>query len=168
MIQNHVDMLSGKVHAVPTRSRQLQRTQRRSFATCACSLASAFPTSGVVDHNATVTSEVYPLRQKHGLVPHRRLGPPQGHQRQGRERSRRQCRVISDALRAYTNGRKDDWDSQLTLAEFAIINAASTLGDNLTPFFIDCGAHPRPRSLRHTTTAPTASCRRTMRSGCRS
>ena len=38
--------------------------------------------------------------------------------------------VISDTLRAYANGRKDDLDSHLTvtLAEFAINNAASTLG----------------------------------------
>ena len=51
--------------------------------------------------------------------------------------------VISDTLRAYANGRKDDWDSHFTLAEFAFNNAASTLGDTLTPFFIDRGAHPR-------------------------
>ena len=37
----------------------------------------------------------------------------------------------------------DDWDRQLPLAVFAINNAASTLGDGLTPFFIDRGAHPR-------------------------
>ena len=58
--------------------------------------------------------------------------------------------VISDTLRAYANGRKDDWDSHLTLAEFAINNTASTLGDDLTPFFIDRGAHPRlPLSPPH-------------------
>jgi hypothetical protein len=51
--------------------------------------------------------------------------------------------VIGDTLRAYANGRKDDWDRQLPLAVFAINNAASTLGDGLTPFFIDRGAHPR-------------------------
>ena len=57
--------------------------------------------------------------------------------------------VISDTLRAYANGRKDDWDSHLTLAEFAIHNTASTLGDDLTPFFIDSG-HPRlPLSPPH-------------------
>ena len=50
--------------------------------------------------------------------------------------------VISDTLRDYANGRKDDWDSHLTLAEFAINNTASTLGNDLTPFFIDCGALP--------------------------
>ncbi len=51
--------------------------------------------------------------------------------------------VISDTLRAYANGRKDGWDRQLPLAVFAINNASSTLGDGLTPFFIDRGAHPR-------------------------
>jgi hypothetical protein len=58
--------------------------------------------------------------------------------------------VIGDTLRAFANGRKDDWDKQLPLAEFAINNAASTLGDGLTPFFIDRGAHPRlPLSPPH-------------------
>ena len=51
--------------------------------------------------------------------------------------------VIGDTLRAYANGRKDDWDQHLPLAVFAINKAASTLGDGLTPFFIDRGAHPR-------------------------
>ena len=50
----------------------------------------------------------------------------------------------------YANGRRDDWDSHLTLAKFAINNAASALGDDLTPFFIDRGAHPRlPLSPPH-------------------
>ena len=39
--------------------------------------------------------------------------------------------------------RKDDWDRHLPLTVFAINNAASSLGDGLTPFFIDRGAHPR-------------------------
>ena len=51
--------------------------------------------------------------------------------------------VIGDPLRAFANGRKDDWDRQPPLAVFAINNAASTLGDGLTPFYIDWGAHPR-------------------------
>ena len=50
--------------------------------------------------------------------------------------------VISETLRAYANVRKDDWDSYLTLAELDINNTASTLGDDLTPFFIDRGADP--------------------------
>ena len=51
--------------------------------------------------------------------------------------------VISDTQRTYANGRKDDWDGHLPLAMFAINNAVSTLDSDLTPFFIDRGAHPR-------------------------
>ena len=60
--------------------------------------------------------------------------------------------VISNTLRAYANGRKDDrdWDSHLTMAESATNNAASTLDDDLTKFFIDRGTHPRlPLSPPH-------------------
>ena len=56
--------------------------------------------------------------------------------------------VLGDTLRAFANGRKDDWDVWLPYAVFAINNAASTLGGELTPFFIDRGRHPRmPLSL---------------------
>ena len=78
--------------------------------------------------------------------------------------------VVSDTLRAYANGRKDDWDGHLPLAVFAINNAASTLGGDLTPFFVDRGAHPRLplgvpcRCLA--TTQPPASRLHTTRSGC--
>ncbi len=53
--------------------------------------------------------------------------------------------VIGDryAARFRKRARKDDWDRQLPLAVFAINNAASTVGDGLTPLFIDRGAHPR-------------------------
>ncbi len=40
-------------------------------------------------------------------------------------------------------GRKDDWDRQRPLPEFAISNADSVLGGGLTPSFIDRRAHPR-------------------------
>ena len=57
--------------------------------------------------------------------------------------------ILPFTLRPSANGDKDDWDSHLTPAEFAINNGASTLGDNLTPF-IDHGAHPRiPLSPQH-------------------
>ncbi len=51
--------------------------------------------------------------------------------------------AIGDMLRAFANGRQDDCDVQLPLAVFAINKAASTLGNGLTPFLIDRGAHPR-------------------------
>ena len=51
--------------------------------------------------------------------------------------------VVSDTLRAFANGRKDDWDGHLPLVVFAINNTTSTLGGDLAPFFISRGAHPR-------------------------
>jgi hypothetical protein len=73
--------------------------------------------------------------------------------------------VISDTLRANADGHKDDWNVHLLPAEFAINNAASTLGDGLTPFFIDRGAHPRlplspPRDARATGETPEYYARR--------
>jgi hypothetical protein len=71
--------------------------------------------------------------------------PPQPRQRRGGV-------VVSDTLRAFANGRKDDWDGHLPLAVFAINKATSTLGGDLTPLFrvIDRGAHPRlPLSPPH-------------------
>jgi hypothetical protein len=53
--------------------------------------------------------------------------------------------VLGDTLRTFANGRKDDWDVWLPYAVYAINDAASTLGGDLTPFFIDRGQHPRLR-----------------------
>ncbi len=56
--------------------------------------------------------------------------------------------VLGDTRRAYANGLNGDWDVWLNYAIFTINNSASTLGGELTPFFIDRGAHPRlPPSL---------------------
>jgi hypothetical protein len=69
-------------------------------------------------------------------MPHRRLGVSQEHQCQGE----RANGIVSDTLHAYANSRKDDWDDRLPLTVFAINNAASTLGGDLKPFFVDRGA----------------------------
>jgi hypothetical protein len=51
-------------------------------------------------------------------------------------------------VQGFANGSKDDWDVWLPYAVFANNNPASTLGGDLTPFFIDRGQHPRlPLSL---------------------
>ncbi len=91
--------------------------------------------------------------------------------------------VVSDTLRVFPNGRKDDWDDHLsrpvplTVTVFTINNlnlnrdrdaSESTLGGDLTPFFIDRGANPRlplspPRDLT-TRTSPPASRRHITRS----
>ncbi len=57
--------------------------------------------------------------------------------------------VLGDTLRAFANCRKEDWDVWLPYAVFAINNTVSTLGGDLTQFFIDRGQQPRlPLSLR--------------------
>ena len=56
--------------------------------------------------------------------------------------------MLGDTLRAFANGRNDDWDVWLPSAVIAISNAASMLGGALTQFFIDRGQQPRlPLSL---------------------
>jgi hypothetical protein len=101
MIQNHVDLLSGKVHAgaVPTRasatvtaadaaarrhSRHVPSVWRRLSRR-----AGGGPRLQV--HERGVPG----LRQGLGLMPHRRLCVPQEHQRQGAARQRRRQRHIA-------------------------------------------------------------------------
>jgi hypothetical protein len=56
--------------------------------------------------------------------------------------------VLGGTLRAFANCHKDNWDVWLPYAVFAINNAASTLGGDLTLFFIYRSQHPRmPFSL---------------------
>ena len=108
-----------------------------------------FPDALLVDHDAKLTSEVFRAFMKS-------MGSCLGsaYHKNTNAKVERANGVISDTLRAYANGRKDDWDSHLTL--FAINNTASTLGDDSMPFCMDRGAHPRlPLS-------PPASRRRTM------
>ena len=45
--------------------------------------------------------------------------------------------IVCDTLRAYAHDSKDDWDRQLPLTVLAINIAASTLGNGLTPSFIN-------------------------------
>jgi hypothetical protein len=162
MIQNHVDLLSGKVHVVP----------RRATATAAdaaailrdmCLLSGAgFPDVLMVDHDPKLTSEVFRAFVKSmdsclivGSAYHKNT----------KAKVERTNGVVSDVLRAYANGRKEDWDVHILPAEFAINFAACTLHDGLMPFFIDRGAYPRlplspPRDDRATGETPVHYARR--------
>ena len=84
MIQNHVDLLSSKVHAVLTRTTATATDAAEIIRDMCLRSGAWFPDVLVMDHDAKFTSEVFL----------RRLGV---------------------------------WDKQLLFAEFAIINAASTL-----------------------------------------
>jgi hypothetical protein len=51
-------------------------------------------------------------------------------------------RVLEDMLRHYITPTHTDWDTHLSLAEFAINNAYNSSIDS-TPFFLNYGMHPR-------------------------
>ena len=140
MIQNHVDLLSGKVHAVPTRSTATAADAAAIIRDMCLRSGDGFPDVLVVDHDAKFTSEVFRAFVK-GMGSSLIVGS--AYHKNTNSKVERANGVVSDTLRAYANGRKDDWDDHLPLAVFAINNAASTLGGDLTPFFIDRGAHPR-------------------------
>ena len=157
MIQNHVDLLSGKVHAVPTRATVTAADAAGIIRDMCLRSGSGFPDVLVVDHDPKFTSEVF-LAFVKGMGSCLIVGS--AYYKNTNAKVERANGVIGDTLRAYANGRKDDWDKQLPLAEFAINNAASPLGDGLTPFFIDRGAHPRlplspPHDARHSGESPT-------------
>ena len=140
MIQNHVDLLSGKVHAVPTRATATASDAADIIRDMCLRSGDGFPDVLVVDHDPKFTSDVFRAFVK-GMGSCLIVGS--AYHKNTNAKVERANGVIGDTLRAFANGRKDDWDRQLPLAVFAINNAASTLGDGLTPFFIDRGAHPR-------------------------
>ena len=73
---------------------------------------------------------------------------------------------VSDTLRAFANCCKDDWDDRPPLTVFAINNAASTMGNDLTPFSVDRGAHRLPLSPPRDDSDLAYGESHTTRSGC--
>jgi hypothetical protein len=142
MIQVHINLLSGKVHAVPTRATATAADAAVIIRDMCLRSIDGFQDVLVVDHDPkfTVTSDVFRAFVKSmGLS----LIVGSAYHKNTNAEVERANGVISYTLRAFANGCKDDWDRQLPFAVFAINNAASTLGEGLTPFFIDQGAHPR-------------------------
>ena len=97
------------------------------------------PDALVVDHDPKFTSKLFREFT-------RRLGSSllvgSAYHKNTNARVERVNEVLGDTLRAFANGRKDDWDLWLPYAVYAINNSASLLGGELTPFFIDRGCHP--------------------------
>ncbi len=137
MIQNHVDLLSGKVHAVPTRATATAKDAVEIIRGMCLRSGNGFPDVLVVDHDPKFTSEVFRAFAK-GWGSCLIVGS--AYHKNTNAKVERANGVIGDTLRAFANGRKEDWDP---LAVFSINNASSALGDRLTPFLIDRGAHPR-------------------------
>ena len=144
-VQVHVDHLSGKVHAVPTRSTDTAADAAQIILEMALRSGDGIPDVLVVDHDPKFTSTLFREFT-------RRIGSSliigSAYHKNTTAKVERVNGVLGDTLRAFANGRKDDWDVWLQYAVFAINNAASTLGGDLSPFFIDRGQHPRlPLSL---------------------
>jgi hypothetical protein len=144
-IQVQVDLLSGKVYAVPTRSTDTAAQAAQVILDMVLRSGDGVPDVLVVDHDPKFTSAVFQEFT-------RRLGSNlvvgSAFHKNTNAKVERTNGVIGDTLRAFANGRKDDWDQQLPFAVFAINNAPSAFGGELSPFFIDRGRHPRlPASL---------------------
>ena len=144
MIQNHVDLLSGKVHAVPSLATATAVDAAEIIMISDMCLRSGgwFPDVLVVDHDAKFTREVFPAFVKSMGSS---LNICSAYLKNTNAKVERANGIIGNTLRAYANGLKDCWDKQLPFAEFAINNAASTLGGeaDMKPFFIDRGEHSR-------------------------
>jgi transposase InsO family protein len=54
----------------------------------------------------------------------------------------RQNRTLEEMLRAYVSYQQDDWDQHLVAAEIAYNNTVQT-STKETPFFLNCGQHPK-------------------------
>ena len=138
-VQVHVDHFSGKVHAVPTRSTDTAADAARILLEMVLRSGDGVPDALVVDHDPKFTSKLFREFT-------RRLGSSllvgSAYHKNTNARVERINGVLGDTLRAFANGRKDDWDLWLPYAVYAINNSASTLGGELTPFFIDRGCHP--------------------------
>ena len=139
------DYLSGKVHVDPVRSTDTAADAARLILDIALRSGDGIPDVLVVDHDPKFTSTLFREFT-------RRIGSSlivgSAYHKNTNAKTERVNGVLGDTLRAFANGRKDDWDVWLPYAVFAINNAASALGGELTPFFIDRGHHPRmPLSL---------------------
>ena len=140
MIQNQIDLLSSKVQPTPTHSTATATTAARILVENILPSGDGLPDVIVVDHDARFTGEVFQAFVK---AMGSSLIVGSAYHKNTSSKIERANGVVGDTLRAFSNGRRDDWDVHLPFAAFAINNAASPLNGGLTPFFIDRGAHPR-------------------------
>ena len=140
-----VDLLSGKVHATPSKSTDNAATAAQTLLDHSLRSGDGVPDVLVVDHDPKFTSQLF--REFTKAIGSALIVGTAYHKNTG-SRVERANGVLGDTLRALANSRRDDWDKWVLHACFAINNAPSSLGGHLSPFFIDRGAHPRlPLSL---------------------
>jgi hypothetical protein len=107
MIQTHIDLLSGKVHAVPTRATAMATEATEIIRDMCLRSCDEFPEVLVVDHDPKFTSDVFWAFAK-GMGSSLIVGS--AYNKNTNAKVERANGVIGDTLRAFANGRKDDWD----------------------------------------------------------
>ena len=153
LVQTHIDHLSGKVVSVPTRDTATAEEAAKIFMDVCLRNGTGVPDVVVVDHDIKFRGKFFTAFAK-GLGSALIVGSAY-HKNTG-ARVERINGVVGDGLRAFVNGRGDDWDRCLPFVDFAINNSESTVEAGMTPFFIDRGEHPR-MPLSHGPTGPAES-----------
>ena len=147
-----VDLLSGKVHAVPCRSTDSAHVAAESLLRYVLAMGTGVPDALVLDQDPKFRSQFFQTFVK-------KLGSSlvmsTAYHKNTNAKVERMNGVLGDTLRAYSNLRRDDWDQWVPYVCFAINNAPSILGGSLSPFYIDRGEHPRlPLSFPDTRALP--------------
>ena len=140
LVQVHVDHLSGKVVSTPTRDTATAADAAQIFLEVCLRNGTGVPDAVVVDHDPKFRGAFFTAFTK-GLGSALIVGSAY-HKNTG-AKVERVNGVVGDTLRAFVNGRGDDWDRWLPLVDFAINNSESAVAAGMTPFFIDRGEHPR-------------------------
>jgi len=153
LVQVHIDHLSGKVVSIPTRDTATAAEAAQTFLDVCLRNGTGVPDAVVVDHDPKFRGTFFTAFAK-GLGSSLIVGSAY-HKNTG-AKVERVNGVVGDTLRAFVNGRGDDWDRCLPLVDFAINNSESAVAAGMTPFFIDRGEHPR-LPLSHGPTGPAES-----------
>jgi hypothetical protein len=112
MTQNHVDLLSGKVQAVPTSATVTAKDATDILVEMCMRSDDGLPDVIVVDHNARFTIALFRAFVKSMgpcLIVRSTYHKNTNHDAQ----VERANSVIGDTLRAVASGREDDWDQYL-------------------------------------------------------
>lgn len=132
-----VDTFSKMVHFAPTKTTASAPDTARIFFDHIFRLH-GLPKSIVSDRDAKFTSKFWQsLFQTLGT----KLAMSTAFHPQSDGQTERANRTLEDMLRAFTSYRQDDWDTQLTAAEFACNNAPNQ-STGMSPFHLNYGQDP--------------------------
>ena len=133
-----VDRLSKLVHLVPTTTTVTAPEVAKLFVDNVVRLHGV-PSSIVSDRDKNFTSHFWQtVRELWGIE--ERMSTAFHPQTDGQ--TERVNRVLEEYLRSYVGPLHDDWDTYLSMAEFAINNAKQS-STGMSPFYMTYGCHPR-------------------------